>query len=136
MRHGHNNNAYSLSPHEGAHGQVEREGAAVFNPIHRHQETPGFQAAGPQQSLLSLVTEGLVIWRTGCHVLIVRSSGQTGFSNAQGFFWQTENINSFLMSWLAGSSFPGPRLSCVHILPPPTRDCSSEVLLGKRKSHY
>lgn len=41
---------------------------------------------GPHLSLTPCsLTIGLVTWRTGCCVFIVRSSGQTGFNNAQRF---------------------------------------------------
>lgn len=80
----------------------------------------------------------LLISRRVCHLetlpCVVRSSGQTGFSNTQSF-WQAENINSFLMRLVGGSSVPGPWLSRAHILPSCTRDSFSEVLLGEGKSH-
>nr|KAF6485558.1 hypothetical protein HJG63_010713 [Rousettus aegyptiacus] len=90
MRHAHhNNNAYGLPTSKAPPQSLPRDSGKLRV----------FTAEG-------LVSHSLLINKRTCHlenwlhVFIVRSSGQTGFSKAQGFFLQTENINSFLMSWI------------------------------------
>lgn len=77
-----------------------------------------------------LITRGLVTWRTGCCMFIVRSSGQTGFNNAQRFFWQTENkqFPYELDGEVAASPDPG-----YHALP--FSLSAYLVLPGKLRSH-
>lgn len=138
MRHIHNNNAYGLPTWR---SRMESEKVDFFANQPSQPQSPGLQAAKGFHSIRASsvipcsLTKGLVIWWTGCHVFIVRSSGQTGFSDAQRFFWQTENINSSLGAKLGESSVPRPWLSWAHILPLPPRHCLLWVLLGKLKSH-
>ena len=99
----------------------------------RLQAAKGFHSSRASSVLLYSLTKGLVIWRTGCHVFIIRSSGQTGSTTHQGFLANRKHKRfPYELDW-EGATSPDPGSRALTFCPcPPDAACRGFYWVNSR----